>query len=200
MPLPVVSCAADIPSDVCCDTWWLIGERIRTIACNAVCSCVDPDCADRPFATWQSEGSDVDEPLGESLVVSFVSAELRTDTEGFNSRARPWPVTRVIHNVDLRENNWPIQTRNDLNQVITVPDPAIIHGLTKIARGHAEKMWRALVDASTSTSLERRMFTPAANPHIMERGISISAVRPHQTMHGPQAGYRIVVAVDHQLL
>lgn len=199
MPMPSAGCAADISNDVCCDTWWLIGERIRTVAFEGVCSCIDPSCVDREFASYSTEG-EIYSILGESLVITFVEAAVASAQVGRGGNVRPTPITRLEYRLELRENGWPLPMRADQGtQTIVQNDWEMCHALSKHARGHGEKMWRSVLNAAATTVVANRMFSPSLHPFIMERGIAVGRIRPLPNL-GPQCGYFMAVTVDTQLL
>jgi hypothetical protein len=199
MPMPSKGCAADVPSDVCCDTWWLIGERIRTVAFHGVCACIDPTCVDREFASYSTDG-DIHSILGESLAMTFLGAEVASGQTGRTGNVRPTPMTRLSFLLELRENGWPLPAHTHAaTETIVQADWQMLHALSKHSRGHAEKMWRAVANAASTTRLADRMFSPSLHPFIMERGIGIGRITPLPEF-GPQCGYRLPITVDMQLL
>lgn len=199
MPMPSAGSAADISQDVCCDTFWLIGERIRTVAFNAVCRCIDPTCINRAFASGSTEG-EIYSILGESLMITFVDAEVRSVQKSGGGNLRPTPITRLNYRLELRENGWPLPVRkHDATESIIQTEWEMCHVLSKHARGHGEAMWRAVVNGASTTRREGRMFDPALHPFIMERGVGVGRMTPLPNT-GPQCGYRLPVTVDTQLL
>ena len=89
MPLPLAANAADIPTDVCCTTEWELGERIRLLAFNAVCACIEPDCTAPKLRSWQTEGPRSLDVLGDSLTVSFLGNLERGDGRTPLGNSRP---------------------------------------------------------------------------------------------------------------
>ncbi len=197
MPLPSAACPADINGDVCCDTFWLIGERLRTVACEGVCACMDPDCADQEFISYQNEGPQASDALGESLAVNFIRAAVRIDSRRRNSTISPTFVTRVEYRLELLESGWPILSNPD--GTIIPADRAALHALSKHARGHAEKMWRSIAGAAATTDQTKALFPSATNPHVASRGVTVGDLQP-LPRPGPQVGYYMNVSVDTMLL
>lgn len=192
MPLPSASCPENISGDVCCDSFWLLGERIRTVTFEGVGGCREPDCGDREFVSFSTEGDIITWPPGESLIVAFVRAGLATTSTSATGNTRPIAVTRVEYKVQLLENGWPtIEGGSD----IVVPSPDEYHALSKYARGHAELMWRSLVGAASSTNQTLALFPVASNPHVRNRGVRIGDLTP-MPRPGPQIGYEMNVTVD----
>lgn len=197
--MPSARSAADVPSDVCCDTWWLIGERIRTIAFQGVCQCIDPTCVDREFSSYSTEG-EIFSILGESLVITFLGAGVSQGTTTRAGGPRPTPITRARYRLELRENGWPLPVRQDsATETLVQADWQMLHVLSKHARGHAEKMWRSLVQSLATTNLTAMMFRPTLHPHIMAKGVTLSDITPLANF-GPQCGYKMDVTVGTQLL
>lgn len=195
--MPSAGSAADIPNDVCCTTFYDIGERIRTVAFQGVCRCIDPDCVDREFASYQTEGEIVS-ILGESLVITFVRS--RVILTGRDGRVRHNPVTRIEYRLELRENGWPLPvTAHQGTQTIVQADWEKVHLLSKHARGHGEKMWRSLVKAIATTQQADMLFRPSLHPHIIQGGVILGDMTPLPNT-GPQVGYRLPVFVDTQLV
>lgn len=192
MPLPHASCAADVPGSVCCDTFWLLGERIRTVASQALADCMVPECADRTFYAYQSEGDRTQDPLGECLIVNFIRASVRS-TDRAAGGVQPIVVTRTEFRVELLENGWPILGVSDGG--ITPPDREMIYALAKHARAHAEKMWRALLHAAATTNQTERLYPTSTNPHVMNRGVGVGDLQP-LPRPGPQIGYYMTMTVD----
>lgn len=197
--MPSKASAADVPSDVCCDTWWLIGERIRTIAFAGVCQCIDPSCVDREFSSYSTEG-EIHSILGESLVISFLGAGISSGSSARSGAPRPTPITQARYRLELRENGWPLPVRVDgSTETIVQADWQMLHVLSKHARAHGEKMWRSLVQSVTTSDLTTMMFRPSLHPHILQRGVILGDITPLPNT-GPQCGYRMNVTVNTQLL
>lgn len=198
MPLPLAANAADIPTDVCCTTFWEMGERIRSVAFAAVCACIEPDCTHPNMRSWQTEGTRTLDVMGDSLVVTFVRAAGRGDTRTRVGNMRPNPVTRAEFRVELRENGWPMIREHSATESIKLPDYQVVNAVAKHARGHAEKMWRALLSGATHTAQARQLFPSLTNPHILHRGVSVGDIVPIGPS-GPQIAYGVTVTVDHTL-
>lgn len=198
MPLPLAERPSDIPTNVCCDTTWLIGERIREVAFAAVCSCIDTSCQSNPMQSWQTEGPRSGSIKGDSLVVSFVRDALAPASRGRVGTSTPLVVTRSEFRVELRENGWPMIREEAPVQAIKIPDPQVVHALAKHARSHAEKMWRALNAGASATSPALQLFPASTNPHILNRGVAIGDLVARGPS-GPQVTYDITVTVDHTL-
>jgi len=196
MPMPSASCPENISSSVCCDSFWLIGERIRTVAYNAVMACMEEDCSET-FTTWQTEGGQIEWPHGESLVVTFVRASPKVSSRERSGPLAPLVVSRAEYLVELREKGWPILS-TDPTQTIHTPQWQEYHALAKHFRAHGEKMWRALVNAAATTKIAEQMFLPSTNPHVLNKGVLVDDLVPI-TRQGPHTGYRCTVTVDTRL-
>lgn len=195
--MPHASCPEDVPGDVCCDTFSLIGERIRTVALAGVTACMDPDCGDREFRSWSTVG-DIIDPLGESLVVSFINAALRQDARRGNASVNPVFVTRVEFRVELRENGWPTHEVDYQTGSVMAADWEMQAALTPHALGHAEKMWRSVVGAAATTDQTKALFVQETNPHIIQRGVVVEPLTRLQPF-GTQIGFGFTIRVDTSL-
>lgn len=194
MPLPLASCPENVPSNVCCDTFWLMGERIRTVALDAVCSCIDPTCQGQEIESWSTEGDRSGAVRGDSLIVSFVGAGLRTDSRGRQGNVSPITVTRATFRVELNEVGWPMVREHAAAQSILLPDPQLVHAIAKHARGHAEKMWRALLNGTAHTNPVQLIFQPALHPFIIHRGVALGDLTSR--VSGPHVTYTTTMTVD----
>lgn len=191
MAIPPSDCGVD--GSVCCDTFWLIGERIRDVACTGLTSCLVDDCGE--FESYQTEGDIITDPVGESLIVSFLRASVRPDSTRPTGAVSPVFVTRATFRVQLLENGWPHVTGG---AEITPPARAEICAAARHARGHAEAMWRAVVGAAATTDQTKALFPRASNPHVMSRGVTVGDLAP-MPRPGPQIGYQMDVSVDTKL-
>jgi hypothetical protein len=196
VPLPSSSCAADVSGDTCCDSAWLVGERIRTIACEGVSACLDPECADGEFRSYQTEG-ELQDPSPECLVVVFTGMDLRSGSTDTQRNARTVLITRLTYRVELIEGGWPNLRVDQQTNTLIPPDWEMQHALSKHARGHAEKMWRALQRSvvANTTNAAGAMFPLGTNPHVIRRGVGLGRLTP-RPRPGPQIGYSIDITVD----
>jgi hypothetical protein len=204
LPLPQADCPENISADVCCTSFWLVGERIRTVAYTAVLACLypgeeDPEqVCDGVLTTWQTHGPRIEWPHGESLVVTFLRATPKISSRERSGPLAPVVVTRAEYLVELRENGWPILT-TDPTQTIHTPQWEMYYALAKHASGHGEKMWRALVNAASTTRPAQRMFNPTTNPYVLDKGVLVNDLVPLDRP-GPQAGWKVTVTVDMKML
>jgi hypothetical protein len=188
MPIPTASCAEDIPDNVCCDTTWMIGDRIRTVAWAGLQSC-DKGCSERTFRSYTTIGSRIEEPLGESLVVAMTDLDVRPDASG---QTGMFLVHVATYRVELRENGWPMVEHDESENIIFVPDSRMINALSRHVQSHGEKVWRAVTDGVARQTL----FRPGRNPHVYST--TVTTMRPI----GPeafQAGWGFGVRVEMSL-
>lgn len=176
MPLPLASCADDVPTDVCCTSVFDIADRIREVAYDGLCGKLDPSCRDREFRTYVSIGPRVPEPLGDALVV-YINPDV---TPSPGSR-RPGgtllgaSLQRAPFEIYLTENGWPTPETNEIGEVIYVPPSDLIHAISRHAYSHGEAMYRAVLNAVQ----RRTLFPVEAFPHIAEIEITgLRAVAP----------------------
>lgn len=188
MPVPTASCADLISGDVCCDTTWLVGDRLRSVAFEAVCCCAESGCASRPWRSFTTIGTQIQDPLGESLIVTMTSLAPTSTTD----RGKLPIITphRAIYLIQMRESGWPTIKTNANNEIL-VPDSSLVNAVSKHVQAHGEKMYRALVGGQQAQTL----FAPRTNSHIT--GVTISPLTPI----GPDmlAGWSMQVAVDMKL-
>jgi len=194
--MPSADCPENISGSVCCDSFWLIGERIRSVAFDGVMACMEEDCSET-FTSWQTEGAQIEWPHGESLIVTFVRASPKISSRNTAGPLAPLVVSRAEYLVELRETGWPILS-TDPTQTIHTPEWQEYHALAKHSRAHGEKMWRSLVNAAATTKPAERMFQVATNPHVLDKGVLVDDLLP-LTRQGPQTGYRVTVTVDTRL-
>ncbi len=194
--MPSELCAEDVSGSTCCDSFWMIGERIRTVASHGIVACFDDDCGGREFASYQSEGPVTNNPNGESLIINFTRASIKSGSRTTNGAVRPIIATRAEYRVELLENGWPIL--EVVNGTIIPPDLALIHAYAKHARGHAEKLWRSLIGAAGTTDQSKALFPAKTNPHVLNRGVQIGDLTP-MARPGPQIGFQLTVTVDTML-
>lgn len=195
MPIPAESCPPGTTPDVCCDTLWLIGDRIRTVACDAVMCCVDPDCKTE-MRSYMTMGTRIQDLIGDSLIVTMVRAEQAPTNSTDRGRSGPLPITRATYLMELRENGWPKAKVSGRN--IEVPDPAEVHPASAHSYSHAEKMWDAVLNGAASFTSADALFPVSKNPHIMQNGVSVGPLLPV----GPQtyqAAWTVEIVVDARL-
>lgn len=145
MPLPVGSCADDIPSHVCCSTIWDIAERLRCVLTDALCGCIDPACADKTFRSYISLGPTIEDPIGDSLIVHMPRI-----ATSFNSTTPQGALLGVaVHLADfeirLLEAGWPMIELNEAEETFYVPDSGMVNAVSKHLYSHGELMYRTLV-------------------------------------------------------
>jgi len=148
--------------------------------------------------SYQTEGENIEDPLGDSLIVSFVRAMLRQDSRTPNQSTLPLIFTRVEFKVQLLERGWPTLQERPSTASIIAPDADMIHALAKHSRGHAERMWRAIVNGAATTNQAQKLFSSSANPHVVTHGVTIEELKPLPNA-GPFIGYSFNVAVDTKL-
>lgn len=188
MPVPTASCADLISGDVCCDTTWLVGDRIRSVAFEAVCCCAETGCNGRAWRSFTTIGSQIQDPLGESLIVSMPSLSPTSTTD--RGKLPILTPHRAIYLVQIRETGWPTIHTTGGGEIV-VPDSNVVNAVSKHVQSHGEKMYRALVGGQQAYTL----FPPRTNSHIT--GVTISPLTPL----GPDllVGWSMQVAVDMKL-
>ena len=189
MALPAASCAADIPADYCCDTLANIANRIRTVAMDGLVSCMDPSCADREFRSFVTIGPNVQDPLGDSLIVHMTDFGPTVGSTDGPGNLFKVAVFRGVFEVRLLDNGWPMIQAEDMTASIIAPDSDYVHAVAMHSMAHGEKMYRALVDAIQRNEI----FVGSANGHIGK--VQISALRPIQPT-AFMVGWNCTVSVE----
>ena len=174
MALPAASDPADIPATTCCDTLGSMADRIRTVAMAGLCGCMESACADRTFRSFVSIGPNIQDPLGDSVIVHMTDVAPSSGSNTRGGNLLPFAVHGADFEIQLRDNGWPQVSTDDLTKTIVAPDSDIINALALHSMGHGEKMYRALVDAIQ----RKEMFVGPANGHVGL--IQISGLRPIQ--------------------
>lgn len=162
MALPAADTPADIPSTVCCDTVSLMADRIRTVALGGLCDCIEEACADREFRSYTTVGPRIEDPLGDALIAHLLSLGPTIGSSNNFGRLLPVAVHQARFEVRLLENGWPMIDTYDMTEQIVVPDSDMVNAITLHTMGHAERFYRALVDAIQ----RRELFLSSTNPHI----------------------------------
>ena len=195
MPIPHESCPPGTAPDVCCDTLFLIGDRIRTVACNAVLNCSDPGC-DTQMRSYMTIGDRIQDLIGDSLIITLRNASPATTTRSANGRIGPTPITRATYLLELRENGWPVaQTKGT---TIETADPAAVHAAAAHSMSHAEAMYAAIVNGFSTWIGETAMFPINRNPHIIMDSVNVGLLLPV----GPQsiqAAWSVELSIDARL-
>lgn len=191
MPIPHESCPPGTAPDVCCDTMFLIGDRLRTVACDAVMACADPACGTE-FRSYFTHGERIQDPIGDSLIVSLRSAQPATTTTTANGRIGPTPLTRMIFQLELRENGWPTASADGTH--IKVADPAHVHSATAHSMSHAEAMYAAIMNGVSTWIGADAMFPINRNPHIIKDSVAVGQLLPV----GPDA-HQVAWSVEFQI-
>lgn len=189
MVLPLASCAADVPADACCSTFFDVADRVRSVAFNALVSCQDPSCADREFRSYVTHGPQVQDPLGDSLVANLVSVAASTGSREASDRLLPVGLFVGRINLHLFETGWPQIEANDAQRTLYVPDSDLVHAMARHSYAHGEKMYRAIVDGIQ----KRTLFTLPANSHIGQ--VDLSDLVPMEP-GGPIVGWSVGLRVQ----
>ena len=195
MPIPASSCPPGTTPDVCCDTMFLIGDRIRTVACDAVMCCTAGGC-NQEFRSYMTFGNRIQDLKGDSLIVTMQNATPAPATRTDAARIGPMTMTRIQYLLELRENGWPQPKARGTN--IEQPDGMAVHAATAHAMSHAEIMYQALVNGARIPIGDNALFPINKNPHILLNSIDIGPLLPvgPQTM---QVASTVSITVDARL-
>jgi hypothetical protein len=153
MPLPVASCADEVPTQTCCTTLYDVAARLCYVTTSAVCECFDPSCADRDFRSFVSVGPQIEDPIGDSLIVHM--PRIGSSPASSNSIGALLPAAVHIADFEIRllEFGWPTIEMDDMEQTISIPDAAYVNAISRHVYGHGERMYRALVDGIQHNTL-----------------------------------------------
>jgi hypothetical protein len=195
MPLPASDCPTGCPPDTCCNTLFLMADRIRTVAFDAVLCCVDESCR-QPYRSYVVAGNRIQDLVGDSVIVTLQTATSAAMTNTPQGRLSPLSVTRSTFLLELRENGWP--QAKTVGRNIEVPSGESLNAASAHSMAHAEKMWRSLVDAAATRNGNNRLFPITNNHHVIQGGVGVGPLTPV----GPQAyqmAWSVIVTVDHTL-
>lgn len=188
MAIPDSNCASPIETGDTCGSTWKIGERIRSVAFEGMCSC---DCG-TPYLSHTVIGSTIQEPLGNSLVIAMTEFGPRTTTSAGSLPPVATHAARYL--LQLRDNGWPTIQTDENGAAIHVPTSEEFNHASFYAQEHGEQMYRRLVNAIQM----RTLFAGASNGHIISESIAMSNMTPL----GPQAiqvGWQITIVVPLRL-
>lgn len=169
MPIVAPDCPCDTEADVCCDSFFLKADRIRTVAWNAVRECTeDGCCADRQMRTFVTLDGDMPDPFGDSVMVAWLGTTPVVQTAGGHTPS----ITphRSEYRVQISASGWPVLGVESGR--ILMPTADTFQQATRHVVGHAEKAYRAVVNAVQHHTL----FTNT--PGLIFKGIRVSDVRP----------------------
>lgn len=191
MPLPAVNCANGITPDVVCDTTWLMGERIRTVAFDGLCTC---DC-ETAFRSYTTIGTTIEDPLGDSLIITLVGLTSAITVNQTITGATPVAgFHRARFLLELRDNGWPTIERDEFGNYVNIPDSVDVNAMSKHSQSHGEKMYRSLANATQM----RTLFPSASNPHVIQEAVRLGEIVPLQPQ-GIQVGWTIFIDVPLRL-
>lgn len=186
--IPAQDCPPGTPADVCCDSAFLIGDRIRTVAFDAVLGCVDESCANE-LKSYVTHGPRIEDPIGESVIVTWLGSSTIATTPG--GRQHRLVIVRNQYRVELREQGFP-QIAGEGDNIV-IPSPGQFHAAAQHAWSHGESMWRVLLRASVTIKGSDAMFDYASNPHVLENGIAVGDLSP---LRDVLVGWGVTVTVD----
>jgi hypothetical protein len=190
MPIPSADCACDTGADVCCDTLFLKGDRIRTVAWNAVRACSDESCCGGIEGnTYTTVGDLTFDPHGDSVIVALIRNGPIALTRG--GHTPPIIPDRAEFRVEIRFTGWPIIRDGAPGYPPYTPTAAEYTAASRHVMGHAEKAYKAVKRSIADFSL----FPPSTNPDVVFKGQRLSDLTPMQ----PQSiivGMQFAVAVD----
>lgn len=189
MPLPIDACAANVPTQVCCSSIFDVADRLRCIAFDAVSCCLDPSCADQEFRSYVSLGPSIPEPLGDALVVHLLSMSPSSASRSPVGILNRVSLQEARFEIFLTENGWPTPETDELGETVYVPDSDLINRVARHTYGHAEKMYRAVLNSAQTGE----MFPLPANPHIAR--VDVGSLQPVQPAVYT-AGWTIPVTVQ----
>jgi hypothetical protein len=190
VPIPAFDCSPDVGSDVCCDTFSAKAERIRTVAWNAYLDCGHggEGCGGVEANSYVTVGPIVD-PKGDSVIVALQRVRPVTQTAGGHTPTIT--AMRAEYRVEVRTSGWPIISANPTGTRAMMPSPAQYGHAARHVVGHAEKAYRAIVNAVQTHTL----FVPALHPDVIFKGVlvgDLTPVGPDSTI----AGFAFAVSVD----
>lgn len=189
MPLPIDACAANVPTQVCCSSFFDVADRLRCVAFDAVNCCIDPSCGDQEFRSYVSLGPSIPEPIGDALVVHLLSSSPSTNSRGPTGILNRVALQEAHFEIFLTENGWPTPETDELGEVVMVPSSELINGVARHSYAHGERMYRAVLNSAQKGEL----FPLPANAHIAR--VDIGNLEPVQPA-AFTAGWTIPVTVQ----
>lgn len=190
MVLPAADCPCDTGPDICCDTVFLLGDRVRTVAFDAVKACQIDGCCNE-YRSWTTIGPQTADPFGDSVIVHMLRLYMPNTTGQGN--APLIGIHAADFRVEIRYTGWPQISAEEMGGTINVPGEAF-NLPARHAMGHSEKAWRAIVDGVQRYTL----FPPSTNPHIIHKQIAVTEMVPLAPA-GPIVGHAFTVGVKFKL-
>lgn len=188
MPLPVATCAAEVPTDTCCHTLYDIANRLRCVVTDALCECFEGGCADRDFRSFVSVGPQIEDPQGDSLIVHMQRIGLTSLSSTPQNALLGVAVHVAEFEIRLLETGWPTIELNDLEQIISVPDHEYVNTMARHVYSHGERMYRAVVDGIQHNTL----FTLATSDVAKIRLSDFTPIQPS----GELAGWTMTLQIE----
>lgn len=187
MPIPASDCPCDTGPEVCCDSIFLKGDRIRTVAWNAVLACREEGCCeDTVGKTYTTLDTETPDPFGDSVIVAWTGTEpVATTPGGHTPQITPH---RSTFRVQISAKGWPILSTEQGRPVM--PSAEAYSNATKHVMGHAEKAYRAVLAAVQGNSLW------VSTPGVIFKGTRVSSLAPLPANSAYIARVAFLVAVD----
>ena len=188
MPLPVATCADEVPTDACCTTLFDVANRLRSVVTAALCECFEGGCADREFRSFVSVGPQIEDPLGDCLIVHMPRITVSALSNTAQGALLPVAVHVADFEIRLLETGWPMIEINDAEEMIYIPDSEFVNAMARHVYSHGERMYRAIVDGIQHNTL----FTMATSDVAKIRLADFTPIQPS----GELAGWTVTVQVE----
>lgn len=158
MPLPLSYDCSDCV-EVCCDTLFVLADRLRIVAADAVNACLPVDVCGE-IDSFVAVGFEAEDPIGDSISVTVVNVQDAVDSTT-NEQAGPLALVRADLVLRLLESGYPMLLSTD-GENILAPDRAEVHLASKHSMAHAEAMLRAIRNGLRRPAIP--MFRPFVPP------------------------------------
>ena len=135
MPLPLAIGCDDCVT-VCCDTLFILADRLRITAADAVNDCLPVDVCGE-IESFVALGFEVEDPIGDSLSVTIANIQDVGDATS-NEQAGPSNIVRADLVLQLLETGYPMLVSDGTN--ILAPDRWEVHRASQASIGHMEAM------------------------------------------------------------
>lgn len=142
MPLPLAINCDDCEVS-CCDTLFILADRWRIVAADAVNACLPVDICGE-IDSFVAVDFEADDPIGDAISVSVTNIDLAGDTRSADT-ALPVMIVRADLVLRLLETGYPMTVTTE-GDIILAPDRGEVHRAAMHSIGHMEAMLRATMN------------------------------------------------------
>jgi hypothetical protein len=139
VPLPLAYNCDDCQVS-CCDTLFIIADRWRIVAADAINACLPVDVCGE-IDSFVAVDFEADDPLGDAISISITNIDLAGDTRSADT-IMPLSIWRADLILRLLETGYP-PTVVSQGDIIMGPDRSEVHLASMHSIGHMEAILRA---------------------------------------------------------